>query len=96
MTSNVRFDDAHVMTNYITDITMKNTNYTTSESETEDEEVRMNCVGGFRGIEDSDMNTTENSGNEDDDALTDDESSRDGYVLIRCSSNIVTVYTFDI
>jgi hypothetical protein len=29
------------------------------ESETEDEEVKMNCVGGFRGIEDSDMNSTD-------------------------------------
>jgi hypothetical protein len=78
MTSNVRFDAASMMTNYITEQTTKNNNYTASESETEDEEVRMNCIGGFRGIEDSDMNTTENSDDEDEDALTDDESSRDG------------------
>ena len=28
------------------------------ESETEDEEVKLNCIGGFRGEEDSDMNTS--------------------------------------
>lgn len=78
MTSSVRFDAATVMTNCITENTLKSHSYAASESETEDEEVRMNCVGGFRGIEDSDMNTTENSDDEDDDALTDDESSRDG------------------
>jgi hypothetical protein len=77
MTSNVRFDAASVMTN-ITENPLKSNYYTASESETEDEEVRMNCVGGFRGIEDSDMNTTENSDYEEDDALTDDEASRDG------------------
>ena len=68
MTSNVRFDAASVMKH----------DYAASESETEDEEIRMNCVGGFRGIEDSDMNTTDNSDSEDDDVNTDDESSRDG------------------
>lgn len=36
------------------------------ESETEDEEVAMNCVGGFRGIDDSDMNTTGSSDEEED------------------------------
>lgn len=87
MTSNVRFDAASVMTNYITEQTMKNNNYTASESETEDEEVRMNCVGGFRGIEDSDMNTTENSDDEDEDALTDDESSRDGFRITHFVAN---------
>ena len=35
------------------------------ESETEDEEVAMNCVGGFRGVDDSDMNTTDSSDEED-------------------------------
>lgn len=29
------------------------------ESETEDEEVKINCLGGFRGVEDSDMNTSD-------------------------------------
>jgi len=32
--------------------------YPPSESETEDEEVRMNCAGGIRGVDDSDMNST--------------------------------------
>ena len=83
MTSSIRYDSASVITNTVTDNSLKNANYAASESETEDEEVRMNCVGGFRGIEDSDMNTTENSDDEDDDdALTDDESSRDGWVPI--------------
>jgi len=36
------------------------------ESETEDEEVAMNCVGGFRGVDDSDMNTTDSSDDEED------------------------------
>lgn len=36
------------------------------ESETEDEEVAMNCVGGFRGIEDSDINSTDMSSDEED------------------------------
>ena len=45
------------------------------ESETEDEEVKMNCVGGFRGIEDSDMNTSEDSDDEDD--LSDDDNDDD-------------------
>lgn len=40
------------------------------ESETEDEEVKMNCIGGFRGIEDSDMCTSDN---DDDDDLSDEE-----------------------
>jgi hypothetical protein len=77
MTSNAGFNAASGMTS-ADNLYLKSNNYTASESETEDEEVRMNCVGGFRGIEDSDMNTTENSDNEDDDALTDDEASRDG------------------
>lgn len=37
-------------------------------SETEDEEVKMNTITGCRGIDDSDMNTTD-----DDDELSDDE-----------------------
>ena len=40
-------------------------NASREESETEDEEVAMNCVGGFRGADDSDMNTTDSSDEED-------------------------------
>jgi len=43
------------------------------EESDEDEEVAMNCIGGFRGIEDSDMNTTDSSSDEDEDDLDDDE-----------------------
>jgi len=43
------------------------------ESETEDEEVKMNCIGGLRGIEDSDMNTSD----EDDDDSDDDDDDDD-------------------
>lgn len=51
-----------------------------NESETEDEEVRMNCIGGFRGVDDSDMYTSGNS--ECDDCMqSDDEESVDRYVL---------------
>jgi hypothetical protein len=64
--------------NFGTNVSVMNNDYSASESETEDEEVRMNCIGGFRGIEDSDMNTTENSEYEDDDLITDDELSKDG------------------
>jgi hypothetical protein len=41
------------------------------ESESEDEEVEMNCVEGFQGIEDSGMNSTDDAesiGGEDEDA----------------------------
>jgi hypothetical protein len=43
---------------------------TLTESETEDEEVRMNCIGGLRGIDDSDINSTDasESDDEEDDA----------------------------
>jgi len=34
------------------------------ESETEDEEVKMNCIGGSRGIQDSDMNSDYGNGDE--------------------------------
>jgi hypothetical protein len=44
------------------------------ESETEDEEVKMNCIGGYRGADDSDMNTTDH----DDDSLSDDEVDTSG------------------
>ena len=78
MTSNAHFNAASVTTSITQDQYLKSNYATANENETEDEEVCMNCVGGFRGIEDSDMNTTENSDNEDDDALTDDEASHDG------------------
>lgn len=39
----------------------------------EDEEVAMNCIGGFRGMEDSDMNTTDASSDEEEDNDDDDE-----------------------
>jgi hypothetical protein len=85
MTSNIRSDAASVMNHGVAETTKQSSStsysYAASESETEDEELRMNCFGGFRGIEDSDMNTTENSDNEDEEVLTDDESSRDGYVF---------------
>lgn len=60
------------------------------ESETEDEEVKMNCVNGIRGIDDSDMNTTEAS---DDDAasLASDDAEReasDRYVKIKMCRNV--------
>jgi hypothetical protein len=42
---------------------------TVAESETEDEEVRMNCIGGLRGMTDSDINSTDGSeSDEEDDA----------------------------
>lgn len=43
------------------------------ESETEDEEVKMNCVGGFRGVEDSDMNTSD----DDDESLDGQDEEED-------------------
>jgi hypothetical protein len=42
------------------------------ESETEDEEVRMNCIGGVGGIDDSDMNTN-GAQSEDSDCFSDDD-----------------------
>ena len=54
-------------------------NNLTSESETEDEEVRMNCSGGFRGIDDSDINTTDHSEGGDD-VLSEGETV-DRYVI---------------
>jgi hypothetical protein len=40
---------------------------TLTESETEDEEVRMNCIGGLRGMDDSDINSTDGSESDDED-----------------------------
>lgn len=47
------------------------------EDETEDEEVKMNCIGGLRGIQDSDMNTTDGDDEDDDDDVEDDEEEKD-------------------
>jgi hypothetical protein len=52
---------------------------TAAESETEDEEVKMNCVGGLRGMEESDMNTTDHSCDEsEEDDEDDEEESNNG------------------
>jgi hypothetical protein len=80
MTSRCYAGVPSVVVNDDTRFRMLKSNYTASESETEDEEVRMNCIGGFRGIEDSDMNTTENSDDENDENVSDEESFTDGYV----------------
>jgi hypothetical protein len=62
-----------------------------SESETEDEEVKMNCIGGFRGFEDSDMCTdcdgvdgTCASEDQDDDDDGEDEAHSERYGSHRC------------
>lgn len=52
------------------------------ENETEDEEVKMNCMNGVQGIYDSDMDTTEDEsidGGDDDDE--DDLVEPEKYVL---------------
>jgi hypothetical protein len=43
------------------------------ESETEDEEVKLNCIGGVQGLADSDMNTSDSSDGEDD--ISDDDNN---------------------
>lgn len=55
-------------------------NYLANESETEDEEIRMTCMGGVRGFDDSDMHSTDDS-ECGDDALSEDESG-DRYVTV--------------
>lgn len=40
---------------------IKNSLIEQQESETEDEEVKMNCIGGARGMQESDFNTTDSS-----------------------------------
>jgi hypothetical protein len=50
---------------------IKNSSTKWCESETEDEEVKLSCMGGVRGSHDSDMNTT------DDDFSVDDEEGAD-------------------
>jgi hypothetical protein len=47
------------------------------EDETEDEEVKMSCIGGLRGIQDSDMNTTDDDVSNDGDDDDDDEEAVD-------------------
>jgi hypothetical protein len=49
-----------------------------AESETEDEEIKMNCVGGVRGMEESDVNTTDHSNCESDDDEEEEEESNNG------------------
>jgi hypothetical protein len=43
--------------------------------ETEDEEVKVNCIGGFAGVEDSDMSSEEDNSDKDD--LSDEEESEE-------------------
>jgi hypothetical protein len=45
------------------------------ESETEDEEVKMNCIGGFRGGDDSEIFST-NSSDADEEEGDDDDNSK--------------------
>jgi hypothetical protein len=45
------------------------------ESETEDEEVKMNCIGGFRGGDDSEVFSA-NSSDEDDEEGDDDDENK--------------------
>jgi hypothetical protein len=43
--------------------------------ETEDEEVKVNCIGGFAGVEESDLSSDE--GNSDEDNLSEEEESEE-------------------
>ena len=52
-----------------------------NESETEDEEVRMNCMGGVRGFDDCDMNSSDDS-ECGDEALSDDESGERYFIWV--------------
>jgi hypothetical protein len=68
-----------------------NTRVNYAESETEDEEVKMNCIGGARGMEDSDMFTDcegVDIDDEDDDDDTkegsDSEPEADGNLVEGC------------
>lgn len=49
------------------------------ESETEDEEVKMNCIGRFRGVDDSEIfsnnNSSDDDGDDDDNKLSDDDEN---------------------
>lgn len=63
-------------------VALDNNNRDTSlESETEDEEVKMNCIGGSRGFDESDMNTTDASDHEDSDGEEEKLVETDRYVL---------------
>jgi hypothetical protein len=65
------WDVTHTLKQALIIMNAESSNNDAMESETEDEEVKMNCVGGFRGIEDSDMNSTdddESIDGEDEDA----------------------------
>lgn len=46
--------------------------------ETEDEEVKVNCIGGFSGIQDSDMSSDDESSDED--GASGDENPEDDAV----------------
>jgi hypothetical protein len=46
------------------------------ESETEDEEVKMNCIGGFRGGDDSEIFSANSSSDDDDDDEEDDDENK--------------------
>jgi len=46
------------------------------DSDTEDEEVAMNCLGGFRGVGYYDMNTTDASSSDEEDEDLDDENEQ--------------------
>eukprot|EP00542_Grammatophora_oceanica_P005649 CAMPEP_0194065424 /NCGR_PEP_ID=MMETSP0009_2-20130614/85460_1 /TAXON_ID=210454 /ORGANISM="Grammatophora oceanica, Strain CCMP 410" /LENGTH=485 /DNA_ID=CAMNT_0038718267 /DNA_START=277 /DNA_END=1734 /DNA_ORIENTATION=- len=46
-----------------------------ADTETEDEEVKMNCIGGFSGIQDSDISSEDDSSSSDDDS---DDLTQDG------------------
>lgn len=54
-----------------------NTRVNYAESETEDEEVKMNCIAGARGMEDSDM-FTDCEGVDIDDGDDDDDDNSEG------------------
>jgi hypothetical protein len=52
-----------------------------TEDETEDEEVKMNCIGGFAGVEDLDYESDEGSDEESMDEEEDEEKDRYGAQL---------------
>jgi hypothetical protein len=53
-----------------------NSNFRNLESETEDEEVKMNCIGGFRGGDDSEIFSANSSSDDDDDDEEDDDENK--------------------
>lgn len=60
-----------------------------NESETEDEEIRINCIGGFRGVDDSDVNTDHSECG--DDVLSEDEIG-DRYVRSQRTSFFIAAH----